>query len=166
MGITKQKQKRSSALASELALLREKFFCLEGRMNRKPFIIRLLGTYIVTNLLALFLASLLGGIFQSEAVMSGTLLVVYIVGAAAISTLVARRLHDLGYSSVLAALYFLYTATMPLVSQYIVENDLMGTLVGSAYQIFGIGVLLFVVCLMLMKGVKGDNRYGKDPLAN
>ena len=164
MGVTKQKQ--GSVLVSELALLRDKFFNLDGRLNRKPFIIRLLGLYIVTNVLALFFASLLGGLFGSEVVMSGTLIGVYIIGAAAISTLIARRLHDIGYSSALAAIYFVYTATMPFASQYLVENDLTGTLFGKAYQIFFIGVLLFVVCLMLLKGVKGDNRYGKDPLAS
>ena len=33
-----------------------------------------------------------------------------------------------------------------------------------AYQILSTCVIIFLVCLMFMKGVKGENRFGKDPL--
>ena len=47
---------------------------------------------------------------------------------------------------------------------YLTDNFEPGSMPIYAYQILSTCVIIFLVCLMFMKGVKGENRFGKDPL--
>ena len=54
--------------------------------------------------------------------------------------------------------------TQTIVMNYLTDNFEPGSMPIYAYQILSTCVIIFLVCLMFMKGVKGENRFGKDPL--
>ncbi len=115
---------------------KEKYFCFQGRLNRKPYILRSILLSIGSGIAAGILGVLLG-------VLLGDSLLSY-VGCAVISaaaflsalSLCVRRLHDLNRSGLLWLLSFI-----PVINFFL-----------AIYVIF-------------FKGTEGDNRYGPDPLA-
>ncbi len=64
----------------------------------------------------------------------------------------------------LAVLYLVYGLTQTTVMNYLTDNFEPNSMPIYAYQILSTCVIIFLVCLMFMKGVKGENRFGKDPL--
>lgn len=76
--------------------LREKFFSCQGRLNRKPFIMRLLGVIVVSTIVAMIFYTLFYSLLGSKQVADGAAIVISIIEVIAIYTLVVRRLHDLG----------------------------------------------------------------------
>ena len=82
--------------------LREKFFSCEGRLNRKPFIMRLFGVIIVSTIMALLLYSLFFKGFGSQATAEAATTIISIIEVISIYTLVARRLQDIGFGRPLA----------------------------------------------------------------
>lgn len=76
--------------------LREMFFNCQGRLNRKPFILRLFGVIFFCTFVAMLLYTLFYSGFGSKAVADGAAIVISVVEVVAIYTLVVRRLHDLG----------------------------------------------------------------------
>lgn len=115
--------------------LEEKFLTFEGRLNRKPYILRnlcLLGSAIVIGLLAAFIMAIVGAI---EAVIVNTAITVMMPCAYPTSLLHIRRLHDLDKSG-----WFILIMLVPIIN------------------------LLFIVYLLVAKGTTEPNRFGNDPL--
>ena len=139
--------------------LREKFFSCQGRLNRKPFIMRLLGVIVVSMIFYALFYSLLG----NKQVADGAAIVIFIIEVVAIYTLVVRRLHDLGMGQPLAVLYLVIVILQPFFFRLIAElpEDSMEAQVVQGLELF---TNLLIVCLMMIRGKRGPNQYGDDPL--
>ena len=139
--------------------LREKFFNCRGRLNRKPFIMRLLGVIVVSMIFYALFYSLLG----NKQVADGAAIVIFIIEVVAIYTLVVRRLHDLGMGQPLAVLYLVIAILQPFFFRLIAElpEDSMEAQVVQGLNLF---TMLLIVCLMMIRGKRGPNQYGDDPL--
>ena len=144
--------------------LRQNFFTTEGRLNRKAFIMRFFGVSISLGVFAFIVYAALYNGTGSKDIADGIAISISVVEAVIIYTLIARRLHDLGYSKVLAVVYLVYGLTQTTVMNYLTDNFEPNSMPIYAYQILSTCVIIFLVCLMFMKGVKGENRFGKDPL--
>lgn len=141
--------------------LREKFFNCRGRLNRKPFIMRLFGVIVVSMIFYALFYSLLG----NKQVADGAAIVISIIEVIAIYTLVVRRLHDLGMGQPLAVLYLVIAILQPFFFRLIAElpEDSMEAQVVQGLNLF---TMLLIVCLMMIRGKRGANQYGEDPLAH
>lgn len=139
--------------------LREKFFSCQGRLNRKPFIMRLLGVIVVSMIFYALFYSLLG----SKQVADGAAIVIFIIEVVAIYTLVVRRLHDLGMGQPLAVIYLVIAILQPFFFRLIAElpEDSMEAQVVQGLNLF---TMLLIVCLMMIRGKRGQNQYGDDSL--
>lgn len=139
--------------------LREKFFNCRGRLNRKPFIMRLFGVIVVSMIFYALFYSLLG----NKQVADGAAIVIFIIEVVAIYTLVVRRLHDLGMGQPLAVLYLVIVILQPFFFRLIAElpEDSMEAQVVQGLELF---TNLLIVCLMMIRGKRGPNQYGDDPL--
>ncbi len=139
--------------------LREKFFNCRGRLNRKPFIMRLFGVIVVSMIFYALFYSLLG----NKQVADGAAIVISIIEVIAIYTLVVRRLHDLGMGQPLAVLYLVIVILQPFFFRLIAElpEDSMEAQVVQGLELF---TNLLIVCLMMIRGKRGPNQYGDDPL--
>lgn len=139
--------------------LREKFFNCRGRLNRKPFIMRLFGVIVVSMIFYALFYSLLG----NKQVADGAAIVISIIEVIAIYTLVVRRLHDLGMGQPLAVLYLVIAILQPFFFRLITElpEDSMEAQVVQGLNLF---TMLLIVCLMMIRGKRGPNQYGDDPL--
>ena len=139
--------------------LREKFFNCRGRLNRKPFIMRLFGVIVVSMIFYALFYSLLG----NKQVADGAAIVISIIEVVAIYTLIVRRLHDLGMGQPLAVLYLVIVILQPFFFRLIAElpEDSMEAQVVQGLELF---TNLLIVCLMMIRGKRGPNQYGDDPL--
>lgn len=139
--------------------LREKFFNCRGRLNRKPFIMRLFGVIVVSMIFYALFYSVLG----NKQVADGAAIVIFIIEVVAIYTLVVRRLHDLGMGQPLAVLYLVIVILQPFFFRLIAElpEDSMEAQVVQGLELF---TNLLIVCLMMIRGKRGPNQYGDDPL--
>ena len=139
--------------------LREKFFNCRGRLNRKPFIMRLFGVIVVSMIFYALFYSLLG----NKQVADGAAIVISIIEVVAIYTLVVRRLHDLGMGQPLAVLYLVIVILQPFFFRLIAElpEDSMEAQLVQGLELF---TNLLIVCLMMIRGKRGPNQYGDDPL--
>lgn len=143
--------------------LREKFFSCRGRLNRKPFIMRMLGVMVFFTFVAMLFYSICFSLIGSKMLADGTAVLVSVVEVVSIYTLVTRRLHDLGYGNALAILYLVAGILQPFLFKAVegMPQDSMESEVVQAINLF---VMLLIVCLMLIRGKRGDNEYGEDPL--
>lgn len=119
--------------------LREMFFNCQGRLNRKPFILRLFGVIFFCTFVAILLYTLFYSGFGSKTVADGAAIVISIVEVIAI----------------LQPFFFRLIADLP--------EDSMEAQVVQALNLF---TILLIVCLMLIRGKHGPNQYGEDPLEN
>lgn len=144
--------------------LREKFFSCQGRLNRRPFIMRMFGVIIAFTVVALVLYSVCFGLLGSKTAADGVAMVISVIEVVSIYTLVVRRLHDLGYGNALAVVYLVIGILQPFLFKSVegMPEDSMEVEVVQALNMF---VMLLVVCLMLIRGKRGENQYGGDPLA-
>ena len=142
--------------------LREKFFSCQGRLNRKPFIMRLLGVIVVSTIVAMIFYTLFYSLLGSKQVAA---IVISIIEVIAIYTLVVRRLHDLGMGQPLAVIYLVIAILQPFFFRLIAElpEDSMEAQVVQGLNLF---TMLLIVCLMMIRGKRGANQYGEDPLAH
>ena len=145
--------------------LREKFFSYQGRLNRKPFIMRLLGVIVVSTIVAMIFYTLFYSLLGSKQVADGAAIVISIIEVIAIYTLVVRRLHDLGMGQPLAVIYLVIAILQPFFFRLIAElpEDSMEVQVVQGLNLF---TMLLIVCLMMIRGKRGANQYGEDPLAH
>lgn len=117
-------------------MLEEKFLTYEGRLNRKPYFIRIL----MMSVLGWIGKHLWDSFYPFS--LSGTVLMVLgailcVIAFVAGIMLVIRRLHDMDRTGWLALLSFI-----PIVG------------------------FIFALVLLLFKGTEGPNKYGEDPLTN
>lgn len=123
-----------------------------GRMNRKPFfgwfclilLIRIgLGFIVLTNLRSFLSFSAL--IWSAH-------IIDLMVSIIALWALV-KRLHDLNWPTILAFLPLLYTILGFDILDFKVLEKLVQWVMSA-----------LVICALFMKGDKGQNKYGDDPL--
>ena len=138
--------------------LREKFFNCQGRLNRKPFIMRLFGVIVVSTIVAMIFYTLFYSLLSSKQVADGAAIVISIIEVVAV-----RRLHDLGMGQPLAVLYLVIAILQPFFFRLIAElpEDSMEAQVVQGLNLF---TMLLIVCLMMIRGKRGPNQYGDDPL--
>ena len=108
----------------------------EGRLNRKPYIIRSVVLWVVMYTIYLVMQSYMGD--DGMPIANFLILPLLIVAIA----LTVRRLHDLNFSGWWAFLLLVFSVHQ--IAQYI--------------------VLLMLSILFVIKGSEGTNLYGKDPL--
>lgn len=143
--------------------LREDFFSCQGRLNRKPFIMRLFAVIIAATIVAMLLYTLFYSGLGSKAVADGAAIVISIIEVVSIYTLVVRRLHDLGMGQPLAILYLVIAILQPFFFRLIAELPEDG-IEAQVVQALNLFTMLLIVCLMLIRGKHGTNQYGEDPL--
>ncbi|MDL2281069.1 DUF805 domain-containing protein [Selenomonadales bacterium OttesenSCG-928-I06] len=112
----------------------KKYF--EGRLNRKPYVIKSLVLWVVIATIYMVITAYKG--LDGMALANLLTLPLLIVAV----SLTVRRLHDLNFSGWWALLLIVFSAS-PVIQ----------------YVVFGMLGVLFV-----MKGTIGNNLYGKDPL--
>ena len=108
----------------------------EGRINRKPYIIRSVVLWVVIATIYMVIHAYKGP--DGMGIANLLTLPLFIVAV----SLTVRRLHDLNFSGWWALLLIVFSAS--LIIQYI--------------------VFAMLVVLFIMKGTIGNNLYGKDPL--
>lgn len=120
---------------AQRAEIKEMFFTMQGRLNRKPFLLRGLGL----GILSLILSSVMGGLAETSStvlhLVSLLMLPLILVCAAGSLTLIIRRWHDLGKSG-----WFTLLLLIPLLN------------------------FLVMLYLWFVRGTAGPNAYGEDPL--
>ena len=120
---------------AQKAQIKEMFFTMQGRLNRKPFFLRGLALGILSSILS----SVMGGLAESSStimhLVSLLMLPLILVCAAGSLTLVIRRWHDLGRSG-----WFTLLLLIPLLN------------------------FLVMLYLWFVRGTAGPNAYGEDPL--
>lgn len=145
-------------------------FCnsFKGRLNRKAFIfywLKLIGLSVVLSLVMT-----LTGILTKKVPILGILLM--LVCALALITVFAgmisiqvRRLHDLSFSGWWLLLAAILSAPGSLAMEPRTNLPLPEALKTVLIAIYVITALVLVIGLLFIKGSKGENKYGKDPLA-
>ena len=117
------------------AEIKELFFTVQGRLNRKPFLLR----GLVLGILSLILSSVMGGLAETSStvlhLVSLLMLPLILVCAAGSLTLIIRRWHDLGKSG-----WFTLLLLIPLLN------------------------FVVMLYLWFVRGTAGPNAYGEDPL--
>lgn len=120
---------------AQRAEIKEMFFTVQGRLNRKPFLLR----GLVLGILSLILSSVMGGLAETSStvlhLVSLLMLPLILVCAAGSLTLIIRRWHDLGKSG-----WFTLLLLIPLLN------------------------FLVMLYLWFVRGTAGPNAYGEDPL--
>lgn len=145
--------------------LRRTFFSCEGRLNRKRYIERFFAVTITCLVLALLMYSVLFYATGDMTLASGITSSVSVLETVAVYTLVVRRLHDLGYGKAIGVIYLVYGLGQSGAGYFLagLEQDSAPVI---AYEVVCFAAMAFQLCLMALRGVKGDNRYGSDPLAH
>ena len=120
---------------AQRAEIKEMFFTMQGRLNRKPFLLR----GLVLGILSLILSSVMGGLAETSStvlhlvsLLMRPLILVCVAGSL---TLIIRRWHDLGKSG-----WFTLLLLIPLLN------------------------FLVMLYLWFVRGTAGPNAYGEDPL--
>ena len=120
---------------AQRAEIKEMFFTVQGRLNRKPFLLR----GLVLGILSLILSSVMGGLAETSStvlhLVSLLMLPLILVCAAGSLTLIIRRWHDLGKSG-----WFTLLLLIPLLN------------------------FLVMLYLGFVRGTAGPTAYGEDPL--
>ena len=120
---------------AQRAEIKEMIFTMQGRLNRKPFLLR----GLALGILSLILSSVMGGLAETSStvlhLVSMLMLPLILVCAAGSLTLIIRRWHDLGRSG-----WFTLLLLIPLLN------------------------FLVMLYLWFVRGTAGPNAYGEDPL--
>lgn len=127
----------------------DSFFQTKGRLNRKGYILRLIILLVLIFLCQIVMSQLANAQGNLRYAVFFFLITQFIllIGSFLIA---ARRLHDLnfsGYWSILIGIVHVSGLIIP---------DLQ-----NIAQVIQLGITIF---LMSIKGSKGENKYGKDPL--
>ncbi|MDL2281082.1 DUF805 domain-containing protein [Selenomonadales bacterium OttesenSCG-928-I06] len=117
--------------------MKNKFFSCEGRLNRKPYIIRI----IILWLLSFIISSILYTTMQEQGIILAFVLTLPLTLASI--SLGIRRLHDLNYRG----------------------WWLVGLLALCCIPVVQVLAIIPVLLLLCVRGTKGANKFGQDPLA-
>ena len=144
-------------------------FCntFKGRLNRKAFFfywLKLIGLSIVLSL-----AITLAGILSKKIPIFGILLMLVcflalITVLAGVISIQVRRLHDLNFSGWWLLLAIILSAPGGLAIEPRMNLPLPEALKTVLIAVYIITALVLVIGLLFIKGSKGENKYGKDPL--
>jgi uncharacterized membrane protein YhaH (DUF805 family) len=119
------------------------FFSFSGRFNRANFWI----VYGIAFLMTVVPPAVIEIIFPDNSAINAVVGVWCILWFVSIQAVAARRLHDLGYSGLWLLAYFaVYVAAYAAL-----DRD------------FGMLTLLVIICLGVVPGNKGANRFGGEP---
>ena len=127
--------------------IRRGFFSCEGRLNRRRYIERFLAVSVICLILALFVYSIVFYATGDKTAAAGITSSVSVLETVAVYTLLV---YGLGQSVAGRFLEGLEPDSAPVV----------------AYELVCLAAMVFQICLMALRGVQGDNQYGKDPLAH
>lgn len=160
-----------------------KYFSFQGRLNRKPYILRGVILYVLYKLVCVFTAVLVALVLEvlgiqkehndmyivtTSYVVGFIPNIIYLVGSL---SLIARRLHDLNQTARwfiknnLIAIALIYGALLvcwvlySLQAIFIVDFGMV-LLIGITLVIFRLYLLFIMICLLLKKGTAGENRFG------
>lgn len=144
--------------------IRRVFFSCDGRLNRRRYIERFLAVSVLALILALVIYSIVFYATGDKTMGIGVTASVSVLETVAIYTLVVRRLHDLGYGKTIGVVYLIYGLGQSVAGRFLegLEPDSAPVVV---YELVCLAAMVFQLCLMALRGVQGDNQYGKDPLA-
>ena len=135
-------------------------FLFQGRLNRQPYWLTTIAIIVTIILLVIFAVTTAG---EGELAAGGFILllpfILYIpmlwIGLA----LGAKRLHDRGKSAWWLVVFYVVPGILSGVSSQI---GMAGVVLGLVS--FGVSIWAFVE-LGCLRGTRGPNRYGPDPLA-
>lgn len=144
--------------------IRRVFFSCEGRLNRRRYIERFLAVSVLALILALVIYSIVFYATGDKTLAMGVTASVSVLETVAVYTLVVRRLHDLGYDKTVGVVYLIYGLGQSVAGRFLegLEPDSAPVV---AYELVCLAAMVFQICLMALRGVQGNNQYGKDPLA-
>ena len=144
--------------------IRRVFFSCDGRLNRRRYIERFLAVSVLALILALVIYSIVFYATGDKTMGIGVTASVSVLETVAIYTLVVRRLHDLGYGKTIGVVYLIYGLGQSVAGRFLegLEPDSAPVVV---YELVCLAAMVFQLCLMALRGVQGNNQYGKDPLA-
>ena len=144
--------------------IRRVFFSCEGRLNRRRYIERFLAVSILALVFALAFYYIVISTTGDKTLAMGVTASVSVLETAAVYTLVVRRLHDLGYGKTVGVVYLIYGLGQSVAGRFLegLEPDSAPVV---AYELVCLAAMVFQICLMALRGVQGNNQYGKDPLA-
>ena len=144
------------------------YFSLKGRLNRKAYFFIVLKADLLTFLYILSCALTAIILGQENKIIIISILVMFVFLIVMISVQVIfctiKRLHDLNLSGYWWLLLLLLSLAFSFVRS-IVELSFIQSFVVEVIAFF-VGLLGFVfsICLFVMKGTEGKNKYGYDPL--
>jgi uncharacterized membrane protein YhaH (DUF805 family) len=147
----------------------------DGRISRQPFWLGLIALLVAIFAVVLIAAAVFDGIATpgttSQAVFQ---LVIFLVTVYPFAALMIKRLHDRNRPAILLAVFYA-PSILQLIGQflgitttteniggvdYVVPNSL-GMIIGLIGLVIGIWALIE---LGILRGTKGPNQYGPDPL--
>ncbi len=146
-------------------------FCnsFKGRLNRKAFIfywLKFIGLSVIWGLVWT-----LTGILAEKIPILGLLLMlvcalILITICAGMISIQIRRLHDLNFSGwwLLLVMILSVPGTLAMESELnlLPLSEALKTVLIAVHVIVS---LVFIIGILFIKGSKGENKYGKDPLA-
>lgn len=145
----------------------ERFFSLEGRMNRKRYFFSILIIFVISffgGAIDGFVQGAQGRASSADEYQASIYLGVFVLFMLYPNAVViAKRLHDLGFKGIFAVVLVVLFNGMPLL-------DMFGMVNKEDYLVLNIatGIIGFIIGLFLLfkKGTVGQNQYGPDPLEN
>ena len=186
-------RKRNLTFSSNWEQVKKEFFSFSGRLNRKWFIgmmfaISFYSGYIGAAFL-IYGAVGIGFAFASDSIVTGIIsCLTLVIGLAGILiacysyiSLLARRVHDMGYSRWVGVGFFFLQILLSLISVYLVidlfvelanmsryfrHSRDIDSLLGAFKGISAVSSLSFLGMLLMMAlpGTKGENKYGVNPV--
>ena len=151
-------------------------FSFRGRLNRKAYILIILKELLLIFLFAFALGVGIPALEHIEINKSIITLVIIILASAffpviisvSVSqlTCIVKRLHDLNLSGywllLVGSLSFVGNVILELIELSVISLPFVIEMVVALLSlIIGLGS---IICLLFIRGTKGDNKYGPDPL--
>jgi uncharacterized membrane protein YhaH (DUF805 family) len=147
------------------------FFGFEGRINRAKCLCVILLNFVCLMIFMMVVPLSIGGSFYNAdpkwakplalALLAGTVGPALIISTGCFAALLIKRLHDRDKSGWWMVLFFIAPSLLGKLSDRL--DDQTAVFVVSAAG-FGLSVWCFVE-IFCLKGSKGPNRFGSDPLA-
>lgn len=136
----------------------------DGRIRGGQFLVGLFGASLLGGLGSFVLVATLldpdpaRGLYRSDAEFWRVFMVGQIPGIVATAALIARRLHDVGKSAILAIPFFAYIAALSLAA--LGWPNINNTWLSAVLQL---PIFAMLIWLFIAPGDPGDNRFGPAP---